>query len=111
MYADAQFVFRVLDCIHARTPIDVIIHGAALGADAAGHVWAKKNGVKTVPFPANWDEYGKRAGPLRNQQMLDFGPELVVAFPGGSGTADMVGRARASGLWAFEPARSALAFI
>lgn len=39
------------------------------------------------------------AGPIRNQQMLDDGkPDLVVAFPGGKGTADMVRRARVAGI-------------
>jgi len=43
-------------------------------------------------FPqGEWDELGKKAGPLRNQRMLDEGkPDLVVAFPGGGGTKDMV---------------------
>ena len=43
----------------------------------------------------DWKKYGKKAGPLRNQQMLEEGkPDLVVAFPGGNGTADMVRRAK-----------------
>lgn len=42
---------------------------------------------------------GKAAGPIRNQRMLDEGkPDLVVAFPGGRGTADMVRRAKAAGV-------------
>src|SRR5262249_16770583 len=45
-----------------------------------------------------WDELGKKAGPLRNQRMLDEGkPDLVVAFPGGGGTKDMVRRAVQAG--------------
>jgi len=48
---------------------------------------------------ANWAELGRKAGPIRNQQMLDEGkPNLVVAFPGGRGTADIVRRARAAGI-------------
>jgi len=50
-------------------------------------------------FLANWRTHGKAAGPIRNQQMLDEGrPHLVVAFPGGTGTADMVRRAKAAGV-------------
>jgi len=46
-----------------------------------------------------WDELGKKAGPLRNQRMLDEGkPDLVVAFPGGGGTKDMVRRAVKAGV-------------
>ena len=60
---------------------------------------------------AKWDELGRngrKAGPIRNQQMLDEGrPSLVVAFPGGRGMADMVRRARNAGVEAIScPARN-----
>jgi hypothetical protein len=48
---------------------------------------------------ADWEKLGRSAGPIRNQAMLDEGrPDLVVAFPGHHGTADMVRRARAAGV-------------
>ena len=47
---------------------------------------------------SKWKMHGKKAGPLRNQEMVDAGTDLVVAFPGGRGTADLVRRARAAGL-------------
>jgi hypothetical protein len=48
---------------------------------------------------ADWNTHGRAAGPIRNQRMLDeVKPELVVAFPGGRGTADMVRRAREAGV-------------
>jgi len=44
-----------------------------------------------MPFPADWGKYSKSAGYIRNKQMLAEGkPDLVVAFPGGKGTANMV---------------------
>lgn len=44
---------------------------------------------------AEWDRLGRKAGPIRNQRMLDEGkPALVIAFPGGTGTAGMVAIAR-----------------
>jgi hypothetical protein len=50
-------------------------------------------------FPAQWDRYGEAAGPIRNAWMLEFGkPDLVVAFPGGRGTADMISKARKAGI-------------
>jgi len=50
-------------------------------------------------FDAEWHRHGKRAGPIRNQRMLEEGqPDLIVAFPGGHGTADMVRRARQAGI-------------
>jgi hypothetical protein len=61
--------------------------------------WADVFGVPFRIFPANWKKHGRAAGPMRNQQMLDEGkPDLVIAFPGGSGTADMVRRAKAAGV-------------
>lgn len=82
----------------------VLIHGDAPGADRMTRDWKGVPGVSDVkPFPADWDRYGRAAGPIRNQQMLDEGhPTLVVAFnddlPRSKGTRDMVARAQAAGI-------------
>jgi hypothetical protein len=52
---------------------------------------------------ADWRKYGAAAGPIRNQRMLEGPPDIVVAFAGGKGTADMVQRARAAGIAVIEP--------
>lgn len=79
--------------------IEVLIHGAAPGADTVADQWAESRGVPRQPFPAKWKELGKRAGPVRNAQMLADGkPDVVIAFPGGDGTDDMVKKARAAGV-------------
>ena len=77
---------------------DTLIHGNTRGADRmSGEVCP--SGVDVKKFPAKWNRYGASAGPIRNQQMLDEGkPDLVIAFPGGRGTADMVRRAELAGL-------------
>jgi len=76
----------------------VIIHGAAKGTDWMAHLYAgpgNPNRPLELSFPPDWITEGRRAGPLRNQRMIDEGkPDLVIAFPGGRGTADMVRRAR-----------------
>lgn len=59
---------------------DVIMHGAAKGADKIAGEWGDKLGFKTISFPANWDVYGRGAGPVRNKQMLNEHPDLVLAF-------------------------------
>ena len=82
-------------------PFDVAIHGDAKGADHCAHLWANSPiGSKSeIVFEADWKTHGNAAGPKRNQQMLDEGkPDLVVAFPGGRGTADMVRRAKVAKL-------------
>ena len=77
---------------------DVIIHGAAAGADAMAGRYAQENGIECREFPAEWERYGRSAGYRRNQQMLDEGkPDLVVAFPGGPGTQNMVKVSRQQG--------------
>lgn len=56
-------------------------------------------GVKHLPFEADWHTHGRAAGPIRNRRMIEEGkPDLVVAFPGGRGTANMVNQARAAGI-------------
>lgn len=82
--------------LNSRTaPIDCIIHGCATGADELASQWARLHGVSEWRFTANWKAHGKAAGPIRNSAMLSVGrPHLVIACPGGRGTADMVRKAR-----------------
>lgn len=76
----------------------VVIHGGARGADSLAGRWAEVNAVTCTIVWADWAKHGNKAGPLRNQKMLDEQyPHLVLAFPGGAGTADMVRRALAEG--------------
>jgi hypothetical protein len=81
----------------------VLIVGGAPGADTLAEEWADCFGVRKRVFLANWTKHGKAAGPIRNQQMIDEGkPDIVLAFPGGTGTADCVRRAKAAGLTVIE---------
>lgn len=80
-------------------PNVTIISGVAKGVDTVAIDWAVLNWCPFEEYPANWSKHGKAAGPIRNQQMLDEGkPDLVVAFPGGRGTAHMVRLAKAAGV-------------
>ncbi len=97
-YDDRESLDMVLDAAHYANPIECLIHGAAQGADKLANDWAQKRGIQLEIYPANWRD-GKKAGPIRNQQMLDEGkPHMVIAFPGGKGTADMIRRAEATGV-------------
>lgn len=83
-FADSEYMDSVLKVIAKELGGFDLIQGCARGADIMSRDWAVKNGLKTYDFSADWDKYGKRAGSVRNQQMLDEGkPDLVVAFPGG----------------------------
>ncbi len=82
-------------------PITEIIEGEARGADRLSRDWAVENGIPVERFPADWELYGKRAGPIRNSRMLKEGkPEMVVAFrgPESRGTQNMIDQAMKAGV-------------
>jgi len=81
-------------------PTDItIISGKARGADTMASDFAICNFCQLEEYPADWKTHGKSAGPIRNRQMLVEGkPDLVVAFPGGRGTANMVSIAKKAGV-------------
>lgn len=98
-YLNIDKVFAALD----KANPDVIITGACpTGADQYAERWAKANQRNYIGFPARWDKHGKSAGPRRNQSIIEFVkryfPEYwsCITFPGGAGTADMVGRCMAN---------------
>lgn len=94
-FSDRDALFAALDAAHERRPIQVLIHGAARGADSLAGEWADERGVLSAAMKALWEKHGRKAaGPIRNRGMLLLRPDGVIAFPGGSGTADMVAAAR-----------------
>lgn len=59
--------------------VEVIVSGGAKGADMLGEMWAKENNKETLIFLPEWDKYGKRAGFIRNQDIVK-NSNLVIAF-------------------------------
>lgn len=104
-YNNKAAIFNYLDMLFNPTndlmPTiwGTIIAGGANGADHLAIEWAIANWMPWEEYPADWERYGKKAGYLRNKQMLEEGkPDFVVAFPGGRGTANMVQLAEAAGV-------------
>lgn len=98
-YLDSIHVCDVLSAIHTAGPISHLLQGGAGGADGVARAWARSLKVECTTVNADWPKHGRAAGPIRNQKMLDdWDIHLVVAFPGGRGTADMVRRAKAKGI-------------
>lgn len=90
-------LYAVLRCI--ITEDDILIHGAAPGADSHAGMWAAANHVPCRAYPADWNTHGVAAGPIRNQQMLTTEqPNLCIGFPGGRGSANMAKLAHAAGV-------------
>jgi hypothetical protein len=105
-FDDRQMLYDALDLLHQEPsgPITLIRNGGMTGADALSSRWAYDHKVDTDCFGAKWGRYGGQGGPMRNMEMLDAtpSPDLVVAFPGGRGTAGCVRSARARGIDVWE---------
>lgn len=97
-YDDEWTVWTTLDCLHWRRAITHLVHGDADGADCVADNWAFARGVQPVRCPALWDYYHRPAGHRRNYAMGQLTPDVVVAFPGGNGTASMMEIARSFGI-------------
>jgi hypothetical protein len=90
-FKERVFLNRLLQ----KYQFDAVFHGAAKGADTEIGKWAYTWGLEVREFPANWEKYGKSAGPIRNLEMLRTALDhqsgvICVAFPGGKGTHHMV---------------------
>lgn len=102
-YEGSKEVNTFLNDLKRSRGIAVVIEGGASGADRLGRKWAQAHDIPVETYNAKWrnpdgsTDYS--AGPKRNTLMLEEGkPDVVVAFPGGNGTADMVAKARAAGV-------------
>lgn len=83
--------------------ITILIHGEADGADTRSAKYVMAKGIHAAGVPALWDVYRKGAGHERNEAMLLLNPQYCVAFPGGVGTATMVGLATDMGIPVWRP--------
>jgi hypothetical protein len=72
-----------------------IVSGGAQGADLMAEKWAREHKIPIKIFKPDWNKWGKSAGPLRNQQIIEYATH-VIAFPSkdGRGTQDSIARAK-----------------
>ena len=99
-YSDWAAVYAALDRLVLEYGPLVVIQGGATGADALARDWcAQQPHVSELITEPYRKDLGRAGGPVRNQAMIDkHHPDIVVEFPGGNGTADMVSRARRAGI-------------
>ena len=87
-------------------PVTQVVSGKAPGVDTIGEYWAKYSHEVPIPiasFPADWDRYGSRAGPIRNWEMAANADVLILIWDGEStGSADMKRKALKAGLKVLE---------
>jgi hypothetical protein len=90
-------------------PDSVVVHGCCKGIDLYAADIATNMGFKTISYPANWDLYGKAAGPIRNKEMLNENPDYILAFhpniKESKGTKNMITQALKAGyrVWLCTP--------
>lgn len=98
-FKNYKTLWRVLDELDKTYKFTCIIDGMAKGADTFAFKWAINNGVPTERYPAQWEVYGKAAGPMRNIKMRDEGkPDIGIEFPGNVGTRHMTKTLKEAGI-------------
>lgn len=82
--------------------ITELVSGGAVGVDRLGERWAKENGVPIAKFIPDWNKYLKRAGFVRNEQMVNYADALIAVWDGTSrGTKHTIDLARRKGIPVF----------
>ena len=102
-FTDWEYFRQTMEDILPWLDKDVIfISGGARGADTMIINWCTARGLPCAVVRANWEYYRREAGSRRNSWMLLLEPDLVVAFPGGAGTANMIKQSKSRGIDVYE---------
>ena len=95
--ADYRIVERTVK--ESGFTITEVVSGCSRGVDRLGEEWAGRHSIPVKKFPAEWDRYGKSAGPRRNEQMVAYAEALITIWDGQSrGTGHVIGCATQHGL-------------
>lgn len=97
-FTDTALAMEVMCRLTSEHVVTALIHGNSRGADRMTANFAVGYGIPLVPVDADWTRHGRAAGPIRNREMLALAPDVVIAFPGGDGTVDMVRQAQRAGV-------------
>lgn len=102
-FEDYSMLSEKLDDLLKRYEYVELVSGHAKGADTLAEIYANNNVIPIKVFPANWERYGKAAGPKRNREMLEYAMEahpVVLAFWNGKsrGTGNMLKQAKTAGV-------------
>ncbi len=96
--ADADAVWTTLDLAKAKYGDMVLLHGGGPGVEKIAASWAEARGVNQVICRPDWSAHGKAAPFRRNDELLNFLPKGVIAFPGSGITGNLVDKARQLGI-------------
>ena len=86
-----QFIIEIAGDQKLRRDDVEIVSGLARGADSLGIDFANEHWLPVVEFIADWDKYGKSAGPFRNEEMAKYATHCIVFWDGKStGSKNMI---------------------
>ena len=99
-FNDRKLIYEGIDTFIEECGVpDVIIEGGASGVDRIAGDYARENDIPLMVFPADWNKYGRAAGPIRNGEMVKHGTHLLAFWDGKSrGTKNMIETAKKHGL-------------
>lgn len=101
-FNDKKLLYDTMDKLTAALDNITVVSGAARGADSLGEEWAYANMISVQRYHPQWEEHGKAAGAIRNQEMVDSckKSDCLVAFWDGSspGTKSAINMARQKGM-------------
>ena len=108
-YLDRDAAFEALDAAHSLFDLTHVIEGGQRtydderrligGGDWWANRWAAARGIRCSTERADWNRWGRAAGPIRNGTMLrKFNPDICLGLPGGDGTLDMLDQAERAGV-------------
>lgn len=97
-YVNKKFVDKMLEeilsDILAKEVLPIhIVEGGAYGVDTLAKLYALQNKLPYIEVKADWDKYGRSAGPRRNQKMAEMSDYCIVFFKGSRGSASMIAEA------------------
>jgi hypothetical protein len=89
-YNNKERVYQLMNTLSAILKDYSVIVGDATGLDSLVVEYCKEHNIEHTVYYANWKKYKQAAGPIRNKEMAELNPFMLIAFPGGKGTANMV---------------------
>lgn len=96
-------LFEIIDKFGILYDIEEVVSGCAAGIDSAAIEFAKRYKIPLKKFPADWEKYGRLAGPRRNLEMAQYATALLIIWDGKSrGSANMRARMKGMGKQIFE---------
>ena len=94
---DLKLVTHTIETVSFE--VTEVVSGRARGVDTLGEVWAEQNKIPIQYFPADWNKFGRGAGPIRNREMAEYADALIAVWDGVSrGTRNMIELAKTYGL-------------